>query len=101
MLDTFSIETFQPHVGEPFRVVVDEKWQMITILSSVSPWTEHQPAPDSRVPFSLVFHAKPDAQIPQRIYRIHSVDGTLEPFDCFLVPIGPDAGGMRYEAIFT
>ena len=42
---------------------------------------------------------KPDAVIPQATYRVES--HVLEPFDCFLVPIGPDAGGMRYEAVFT
>jgi hypothetical protein len=25
----------------------------------------------------------------------------LEPFVLFLVPIGPDDAGMRYEAVFT
>ncbi|HEV7591276.1 MAG TPA: hypothetical protein VGO40_24400 [Longimicrobium sp.] len=99
MLDTFTIDTFQPHVGEPFRVVVDEQWQMVALLSDVSPWGHEEAASRPRMPFSLTFHAKPDAIIPQAIYRIESE--VLEPFDCFLVPIGPDAGGMRYEAVFT
>jgi hypothetical protein len=37
--------------------------------------------------------------LPQRIYRLrHPVMGEL---DLFLVPIGPDGEGMRYEAVFT
>ena len=104
MLETFTVETFLPHVGQPFRVIVDENWQMITLLSEVSPWGHEEARSRPRVPFSLTFHAKPDAQIPQATYRIENVNPegeSLEPFDCFLVPIGPDAGGMRYEAVFT
>ena len=99
MLETFTAETFQPHVGQPFRVIVDEQWQMATLLSEVSPWAHEEAASRPRVPFSLTFTARPDAVIPQNIYRIESE--VLEAFDCFLVPIGPDAQGMRYEAVFT
>jgi hypothetical protein len=99
MLETFTIETFLPHVGQPFCVIVDDQYQVVTLLSEVSPWGHEEAARRPRMPFSLTFHAKPDAVIPQAIYRIESQ--VLEPFDCFLVPIGPDAGGMRYEAVFT
>jgi hypothetical protein len=37
--------------------------------------------------------------LPQRIYRIEHA--TLGAFDLFLVPIGPDAQGLRYQAVFT
>ena len=99
MLETFTIDTFKPHVGQPFRVIVDDTHQMVTLLSDVSPWGHPEGASRPRMPFSLTFHARPDAVIPQQTYRIESE--ALEPFDCFLVPIGPDAGGMRYEAVFT
>jgi len=99
MLETFTFETFKPHVGQPFRVIVDDTHEMITLLSEVSPWGHEEALSRPRIPFSLVFHARPDAVIQQQVYRIESQ--VLEPFDCFLVPIGPDAGGMRYEAIFT
>src|SRR4051812_47850237 len=104
MLQTFTVETFQPHLGQPFRVIVDETHEMITLLSEVSPWGHEEAARRPRVPFSLTFHAKPDALIPQATYRIENVNpngNSLEPFEAFLVPIGPDAGGMRYEAVFT
>lgn len=99
MSDPFTIEAFQPHVGELFRVIVDEKLEMQTRLSEVSVWGHEEAATRKRHPFSLVFHAAPNAVIPQQIYRIENAN--MEPFDCFLVPIGPDAQGMRYEAVFT
>ena len=99
MLQDFTIELFQPRVGEPFRVIVDEKWEMPTRLSEVSVWGHEEAKTRQRHPFSLIFHARPDAVIPQAIYRIENAN--LEPFEAFLVPIGPDEGGMRYEAVFT
>ena len=99
MLQDFTIELFQPRVGEPFRVIVDEQWELLTRLSEVSVWGHEEAKTRQRHPFSLIFHARPDAVIPQAIYRIENAN--LEPFEAFLVPIGPDAGGMRYEAVFT
>ena len=97
MLDTFTIETFTPRLGEIFRVVVDEKWEMQTRLTAV----ERLGGGDdrARTPFSLVFHAAPEAVVPQQIYRVENEN--MEPFELFLVPIQPDPQGMRYQAIFT
>jgi hypothetical protein len=99
MSDPFTIEAFQPRVGELFRVIVDDQWEMQARLSEVSVWGHEEAATRERHPFSLVFHAAPDTLIPQQIYRVENAN--MEPFDCFLVPIGPDAAGMRYEAVFT
>lgn len=58
--------------------------------------------PGGRVPFSLIFRHSllpQNAYLPQQIYHLeHPTLGTL---DLFLVPLGPDSEGMRYEAIFT
>jgi len=49
--------------------------------------------------FSLQFRAPRDAPISQGIYRLeHDRLGAL---DIFLVPIGLDGNGVRYEAVFT
>jgi hypothetical protein len=49
--------------------------------------------------FALTFRAPTRSAAPQATYRVeHDTLGTLE---IFLVPIGPDAVGMRYEAIFN
>jgi hypothetical protein len=37
--------------------------------------------------------------LPQRIYRLEHA--ALDPLEIFIVPIGPDAEGMRYQAVFT
>jgi hypothetical protein len=38
--------------------------------------------------------------LQQQIYRLEC-EGLVESLDLFLVPIGPDANGMRYEAVFN
>jgi hypothetical protein len=52
-----------------------------------------------REPFALTFRAPRGTSWPQRIYRIAHPD--LGAFEIFLVPIGPDDQGPRYEAIFN
>lgn len=49
--------------------------------------------------YSLTFLARASAPLPQAIYHLeHAV---LGPMDVFLVPIGRDTEGIRYEAIFN
>ena len=49
--------------------------------------------------YALVFRSRDKTHVPQGIYGIeHEALGLLE---LFLVPIGPDEVGMRYEAIFN
>jgi hypothetical protein len=59
------------------------------------------PVPESgrRKPFSVVFQGPKEPVLPQQIYRLeHPEMGTLE---VFLVPIGPNTKGQRYELVFT
>lgn len=99
MLETFTIETFQPHVGELFHIVVDDDTRLPTKLTEVHQWGPGAAAGRDRVPFSLIFHTVPQAMIEQAMYRVES--DVMEPMEIFLVPIEPDARGMRYEAVFT
>ncbi len=50
-------------------------------------------------PFSVVLLAGDALLLPQGIYRLHHpARGAL---DLFMVPLGPDACGMRYELVFN
>jgi hypothetical protein len=50
--------------------------------------------------FSIVLRGpKSDTYLPQRIYSVEH--GHLGKHKIFLVPIGPDEHGMRYEAVFN
>ena len=66
-------------------------------LISVSGYGQRQGG--NREAYSLLFCGPTQPIFPQGIYRInHAVLGELE---LFLVPIGPQADGMGYEAVFT
>ena len=56
--------------------------------------TEGQPEP-----FSLVFETQSDLIYDQNTYMVKNAE--LEEFPIFLVPIGADENGVRYEAVFT
>jgi hypothetical protein len=102
MLERLTIDTFSPLVGDPFTLHVDATRTMAVELAEVTDLSDaarSTPSEGQRTPFSIVFRSASNAVLPQRIYRLdHPTLGSFEPF---LVTIGPDAGGMRYEAVFT
>lgn len=96
-LEQLTIDAFRPLVGATFQMRPDAA----TAIPMQLVEAEAQPygRPGFRTPFSLVFRAPMSTRLPQRIYAIEGAPlGTLE---CFLVPIGPDGQGMRYQAIFS
>jgi hypothetical protein len=103
MLESITLETFRPRVGETFRLDLDGQAALDFVLESAleAPVTGWQPpgAVEARRPFSLVFVGPPTVVLPQRIYRLeHDRLGTLE---IFIVPVGRTAEGVRYEAVFS
>jgi len=60
-------------------------------------------ADDKSVPgqemFSLVFQGPDQSFLPQGNYPIEH--DSIGAFDLFIVPVGHDEGGYRYEAIFN
>ena len=52
-----------------------------------------------QIQFSLIFRAPGDAPLRQGVYRVdHDKIGSI---DLFLVPIGKDANGVEYQAVFN
>jgi len=99
VLETYTMESFRPHIGEIFRIIVDEQWQLPVKLTHVDPWGPEAGRGRDRAPFSVIFHGTKDSFLPQRIYRVESA--CMGPMELFLVAIGPDEYGMQYEAVFT
>lgn len=106
MLEKFTCATFERHLGGPFLLhagsgpPVEVILVEATLLPAMSRAdTQTDTRTQARAPFSIVFRQASGPILPQAIYRVeHSDIGT---FELFLVPIGPDGGGMRYEAVFT
>ena len=56
-------------------------------------------AEEKREPFSLVFRGPAEPFLPQRTYVLRNE--RTEPVEVFLVPVGRDAAGFLYEAVFN
>ena len=110
MLDKLTIADFAPHLNEIFQLSLGPWGQphdpaahgptrMLELIEVTAIATQAPGSPTNRQAFSLIWRELSSAHLPQRIYAIkHPALGWL---DLFLVPIGPDQGGMRYQAIFT
>jgi len=95
MLESFEVETFESRLGETFRIQADTEWVEATLTEAtpVGEGTEGR-----RAPFSIVLRVPGDRVLPQQIYGV--AHAGIGEFELFLVPIGPDGEGMRYEAVF-
>lgn len=94
---------FEAHLGEDFRLHAGPEEAFAVTLIDVTGLRPKEPPQDGPAParptFSIVFRAPPDCRLAQRIYRLeHDEVGS---FELFLVPIGPDRQGQRYEAVFN
>ena len=85
-------EKVKIHAGE---MVLDAELTTVRSLGGSADFD----AAGGRRPFSLIYRGPLTPILPQRIYPVeHPELGTLE---LFLVPVGPEQGGMQYEAVFT
>lgn len=100
MLESLSLERFEPHVGSTFVLDPDGDRVELTLVeaSSTDP---HETAPDGpgRRAFSLLFRGPSGLVVEQQIWTLdHPQLGRL---GLFLVPMQPDAEGSYLEAVFT
>ncbi len=102
MLETFTVATFAPHVGETFRISTDGSQSPDLQLVEATDLSTRYPSEQAKErgrPFSIIFRGPRDILLPQRTYRVeHDQIGT---FDLFIVPVGQDRDGLRYEAVFN
>lgn len=95
-LHELTATDFRRHVVDGFRIHYGGERPLPVRLSEVADFPR-QPA-NQRVPFSLLFHGPADGWLRQGTYTFeHDAMGRM---DIFLVPLGSDAEGMRYEVIF-
>jgi hypothetical protein len=102
-LETLTIDAFQPRVGHTFRIRPSPdhtvEAELIEARALGDPGRSPASGSSRRMPFALLLRTTLGGALPQRIYTVeHDEMGSC---DIFLVPVGPDAVGMVYEAIFT
>ena len=102
MLESFTIETFANRIAEQFGVSTEAGAIALELLAATSLAGTSRPVtlpPGRRAPFSLEFLGPPEPILPQGTYAFEH--DTLGAFELFVVPIGRDERGTRYEAVFT
>ena len=102
MLDKLTIEDFTDRIGETFQATPQEGDAFELELRRADP-SPHADQPGyeegARKPFSIEFHSRLPEHSPQQIFAVEHEK--LGKFDLFLVPLGPDSDGHRYEAVFA
>lgn len=97
MLQDLTPTALEELTGTPFHIHYGGESPLEVVLYEVARHEQH-PGPRQE-PFSAYFRGPRSPVLPQQIYPMkHDRLGTVE---LFLVPIGPDAHGMRYEAVFN
>jgi hypothetical protein len=99
MSDFQSEAEFAKNLNTNFRVDLEEAGHMDLKLVSVTPRkveTTEQPGMER---FSAVFSGPLDLLLPQRTY--HVTHPEMGEFYVFLVAIGKEADGFRYEAVYN
>lgn len=95
-LAALTHEHFEACRQQPFVIELDGGGKLP--LELVEVYRPGGPPTRGRQPFSLVFRGPRQPVLPQRIYTV--TNETLGRLEIFLVPIGPDGAGLRYEAVF-
>lgn len=90
-----TLEDFEPRIGDAFAVGAAGASVELVLHSALGlgEW------PGGRQPFSLTFRGPTEPLLPQATYPVEHAE--LGAFALFVVPIGQDAGGTLYEAVFT
>lgn len=102
-LASLSYAHFAPLVNQQFRIYPESGAPIKAELISVADLGQRPTAKKGQVrqrTFSIILRGpQSDIYLPQHIYTVeHS---RLGKHKIFLVPIGPDEQGMRYEAVFN
>ena len=91
---------FKEQLGKTFRLLTPDGPALDLVLVEARNLSLRQGGTGPRrEPFSLVFLGPARPVLPQRIYPLENE--ALGRLEVFLVPIGADAGGVKYEAIFN
>jgi hypothetical protein len=97
MLEALTKENWEAYLNKDFQVQIDDRNAVGMRLVSVSGFGRSLNG--RREAYSLLFQGPVQPMLVQRIYRI--LQPQLGSMDIFLVPVGKEAGGVQYEAVFT
>lgn len=99
MSDFQTEEEFRQNLNTPFRLQVNAPKPIDLMLVAVEsrPSEAHEEQGMER--FSVFFSGSEEFLLPQDVYRM--AHPQMGEFDIFLVAIGKEADGYRYEAVYN
>jgi hypothetical protein len=102
MLDRLSANDFTKYLNDTFYLSSDSEEPIEAELIEVTEIETNEVSTGSnnkRNSFSIVFSGPPQPVLPQGIHALQHTE--MGPLSLFIVPIGSDKKGMRYEAVFN
>jgi hypothetical protein len=100
-LASVTSETFAQQVGTAFAVTAEVQGGVAgaLALTLVDVTAAGTGSPEGRAPFAVIFRGPATPLLSQQIVPLDHFE--LGGLALFLVPIGVDADGARYEAVFS
>jgi hypothetical protein len=92
-------EEFRQHLNTPFRLQVNAPKPIDLTLVGVDSRPSDATEQQGMERFSVLFLGPSEFLLPQSTYRL--VHPEMGEFDVFLVAIGKEADGYRYEAVYN
>ena len=102
MLEKLEVTDFIKHLNTTFQFSSNTGEQVEVRLVEVTEiGSSNAPTDDikRRKSFSIVFAGPPQPILPQGIHTLHHSE--MKTVKLFIVPIGQDNEGIRYEAVFN
>ena len=92
-------EEFKQHLNTPFRVQVNAPKPIDLTLVGVESRPSDASEEQGMERFSVFFSGSPEFLLPQSLYRL--THPAMGEFDVFLVAVGQEPDGYRYEAVYN
>ena len=99
MTDRLDVSVFASRKGQIFVLCSPDGTRQDMELVEVNDLGRRATPQGELSNYGLVFLARVPTALPQAVYRVEH--DALGGMDVFLVPIGRDGDGVRYEAIFN
>jgi hypothetical protein len=90
---------FSKHVNTKFRLDLDAENGVELELTEVKSYLSKQNEQSGMERFSLYFQGPTEPNLPQKLYAFQHPE--MGSFEMFLVPIGKNEAGFRYESVFN
>lgn len=100
-MNRLSLSDFESYLNQTFHVIYGNDERLPVTLADVAPSKYAPPdnTPNGWQPFSILFQSTITDYLRQSTYRVEHPE--FGSHALFLVPIGPNEHGMRYEAVFN